>query len=71
MNCFGNPFMIHAKSILTILACQVLVMGAVESYRANQVGLASEYLDLLPGGSVSAPGARRAPFLTRAPQVTF
>ena len=41
--------MIHAKSILTILACQVWVMGAVESYRANQVGLASEDLDLLPG----------------------
>ena len=51
VNYFGNPSMMHAKSILAILTCQVLVMGAVESDRANQAGLASEHLDLLPGAA--------------------
>ena len=40
--------MIHAKSMLAILACQVLLMGAVEAYHANQAGPASEGLDFLP-----------------------
>ena len=48
--------MIHAKSILTILACQVLVMGAVESYRANQSGLAMEDFVLLPSEAFNPLG---------------
>ena len=49
LNYFGNPSLIHAKSIPAILACQVLLMGAVEAYRANQAGPSSEGLDLLDG----------------------
>ena len=49
LNYFGNPSRIHAKSILTILACHVLVIGAIESYRANYAGLAIDYLYLLRG----------------------
>ena len=56
LNYFGNPSLIHAKSILAILACQVLVMGAVESYRANQAGPASGYLDLPPGEALGPLG---------------
>ena len=61
LNYFGNPSLIHAKSILAILACQVLVMGAVESYRANQAGLASDDLDLLPGEAFNPLGLAHDP----------
>ena len=49
MGCVGNPSLIHAKSILAILACQVSLMGAVEAYRANHASPANEGLDLRPG----------------------
>ena len=56
LNYFGHPSLIHAKSILAILACQVLLMGAVKTYHANQAGPASAGLDLLPGEALSPLG---------------
>ena len=35
MNYFSNPSLIHTTSIFAISACQVLLVGAVETYRAN------------------------------------
>ena len=54
-NYFSNRSLIHAKCILPILAWHVLLMGAVEAYRANQAGPASEDLDLLYFGEAFDP----------------
>ena len=49
LRCFGNPWepsLTRAKSILAILACQVLLMSAVEACCDGQAGPAGEDLDM-------------------------
>jgi len=51
LNYLGNENLVHAQSILATLGCQVLLMGGVESFRANG-GITEDLgLDALhPGG---------------------
>ena len=51
LNCMGAPVLVRAQSILAVLACQVVMMGAIEAYRVNDGPFGGRDLDLVyPGG---------------------
>ena len=58
-NYMGAPVLVRAQSILAVLACQVVLMGAIEAYRVNGGPFGGGDLDL-----VSPSGKRFYPLVS-------
>ena len=55
-NYMGAPVLVRAQSILAVLACQVVLMGAIEAYRVNGGPFGGRGLDLVyPSGKRFEP----------------
>ena len=51
LNYMGAPVFVRGESILAVLACQVVLMGAIEAFRVNRGPFGARDLDLVyPGG---------------------
>ena len=51
LNYMGAPELVRAQFILALLACQVVLMGAIQAYRVNGGPFGGRDLDLVyPGG---------------------
>ena len=51
LNYMGAPVLVRAQSILAVLACQLVLMGAIEAYRVIGSPFGGRDLDLVyPGG---------------------
>ena len=46
-NYMGAPVLVRARSILAVLACQVVFMGAIQAYRVNGGPFGVRGLDLV------------------------
>ena len=51
LNYMGSRMLVQTQSILAVLACQVVLMGAIEAYCVNGGPFGGRDLDLVyPGG---------------------